>query len=97
MEPKEFDFQFPRGDTCPLEFRISDSAGNFLLPKEGDELSFTLKNNFKTKDAILQKKFSQGDFAIEDEIIRFYLYHEDTANLKYILSTIYFFNYELLY
>lgn len=83
MEPKEFDLEFPRGDTCPLEFSISDSAGNILTPQEGDELCFTLKKNYKTKDAILQKKFSQGDFEIEDEIIRFFLYHEDTAELKY--------------
>ena len=30
MEPKEIDFEFPRGDTLPIMFELTDSEGNPL-------------------------------------------------------------------
>lgn len=83
MEPKEFDMEFPRGDTCPIEFTLTDKSGNVLIPQENDEIYFTMKKNYNTKDTILQKRFSYGDIEIYDDKINFVLSHADTANLKY--------------
>lgn len=83
MEPKEFDIEFPRGDTCPISFVLEDNSGKILLPGTGDELYLTLKKNYGKSDAILQKRFSRGDFIIQDGIISCIFSHSDTAELKY--------------
>lgn len=83
MEPKEFDIEFPRGDTCPLCMTLKDSDGNVLIPTEGDEIYFTVKKNYTTQDVVLQKKYSNDDFEVVDGVIKFVLSHSDTASLAY--------------
>ena len=84
MEPKEVDFNFPRGDTCPIHFTITDKAGDELnLEKDIDEIYFTMKKNYRTAEYILQKKYSRGEITVEGKDGVFILEHEDTATLKY--------------
>ena len=64
MEPKEFDFEFPRGDTCPLSFTIHDSEKNEL--SNFDEIYFTLKKNYTQNDYLLQKRLSRKEITYSE-------------------------------
>lgn len=77
------DIEFIRGDTKPLKFQIKDNAGNVIKMEDNEELIFTVKKNYNTKDFVLQKKLSEGDITYKDGYYFIILTHEDTANLKY--------------
>lgn len=77
------DIEFIRGDTKPLKFQVKDNKGNLLKMDSNDELIFTVKKNYNTKNAILQKKLSDGSIHYENGYYFITLAHEDTANLKY--------------
>ena len=83
MEPKEFDLEFPRGDTCPLTLTLKDAEGNVLIPTVGDEIYFTVKKNYNSRDVVFQKKYTTGDLEVEDGLVKFVLKHNDTASLNY--------------
>lgn len=83
MEAKEFDFEFPRGDTCPVSFRLTDSNGEPLTPTSSTEIYFTVKKNFSTSTAILQKRKSLGEITVNNDVCSFVLTHSDTASLNY--------------
>lgn len=82
MEALEVDFEFPRGDTPPISFKITDLDLE-SLDLEGAEIYFTMKKNANISNYILQKKYSTGEITIEDNLGSFVMEHEDTANLKY--------------
>ena len=67
MEPKEFDIEFPRGDTCPLKFKLTDKDENVLTLTGSDELYFTVKDNYNTSTVKLQKKYSTGGIVQEED------------------------------
>ena len=83
MEPKEFDIEFTRGDTCPLKFNLLDNNKNPLEIGETDEMYFTVKKSFNTQEVIFQKKFTNGDIEKDDDGYKLILTSEDTASLKY--------------
>ena len=84
MEPKEFDIEFTRGDTCPLQFSLLDKEGNILILTSSDELFFTVKNNFTTTQVKLQKKYSTGDITQEEDgSYKLIIEAEETENWKY--------------
>jgi uncharacterized cupin superfamily protein len=83
MEPKEFDIEFPRGDTCPIKFNLVDKDGNTINLKEGDELYFTMKRTYNTHDYIVQKKYSRNEIIQEDGSCSFTLETGDTNTLNY--------------
>lgn len=83
MEPKEFDIEFPRGDTCPLKFSLVDSKGNAVTLKEGDELYFTLKKNYNTKEFITQKKYTRNEITQKDGECSLTIESSDTNKLNY--------------
>lgn len=82
MEAKEFDFEFPRGDTCPVSFDITDKNGN-ELDLTSAELYFTLKKNYNTTSYILQKKKSTNEITVDGKKGSLVLTHNDTAELNY--------------
>lgn len=82
MEPKEFDIEFPRGDTCPISFDITDSDGN-QIDLSSAEVYFTVKKNYNTQTYILQKKKSGGDITFDGTTGSLVLTHNDTAELNY--------------
>lgn len=82
MEPKEFDIEFPRGDTCPISFELTDYEGNQLNTEEL-EIYFTIKKNYTTSDVILQKRYSKGEIVLNGIQGSLVLTHQDSANLKY--------------
>ena len=82
MEAKEFDFEFPRGDTQPVSFDITDSQGN-ELDFTDTEVYFTMKKNYNTTAYILQKKKTNGEITINGKKGSLVLTHNDTAELNY--------------
>lgn len=84
MEPKEFDIEFTRGDTCPIKFSLVDSNGTILELKQSDELYFTVKDNFNTTTEKLQKTYGNGDITKEEDgSYKLVIEAEDTNNWKY--------------
>jgi len=84
MEPKEFDIEFPRGDTCPIKFNLVDSEGNAIILGEGDELYFTVKKTYNTQEYIFQKKYSNGGIIQEEDgQCSLYIDTSDTNTLPY--------------
>ncbi len=82
MEALEVDFEFPRGDTPPISFRITDLDLQ-ELDLENAEIYFTMKKNANVTNFILQKKYSTGEITVDGDQGSFIMEHEDTANLKY--------------
>lgn len=84
MEPKEFDIEFTRGDTCPVKFTLEDKEGNILTLGSSDELFFTVKKDFNTTEKKLQKTFGQGDITKEEDgSYKLTIAPAETANWKY--------------
>lgn len=83
MEAKEFDFSFPRGDTCPIEFELTDNTGNELNIDDSTEIYFTIKKNYKTSDTIIQKRLSRGEIQVNGKICTLIINHADTINMNY--------------
>lgn len=82
MEPKEFEIELPRGDTCPIFFELTDNEGNELNSKDF-EIYFTLKKNFNKEEFLLQKRYSRGEITVDGKNVNLILSHQDTANMKY--------------
>lgn len=84
MEPKEFDIEFTRGDTCPIKFSLVDNNGTILELKPSDELYFTVKDNFNTTTEKLQKTYGNGDITKEEDgRYKVVIEATDTANWNY--------------
>ena len=83
MEAKEFDFEFPRGDTCPIKFSVKDSNGSEIDLSQADEIYFTVKKNYNTSTAILQKKLTSDEITVEGSTGTLVLTHDDTKTLSY--------------
>ena len=82
MEPKEFDFNFPRGDTCPYYFNLTDNDGN-PIDLSDSELYFTVKKSSKARDYVFQKRLSRGEIVQDGITIKMVIAHDETANLPY--------------
>lgn len=80
MEPKEFDFEFPRGDTCTLKFDLTDSNNLELDTSKSFELTMTARDN--TKAIVFQKKYSLGTITISGKEVSIVIKHSDTENLN---------------
>lgn len=83
MEPKEFDIEFPRGDTPPLKFNLLDENKQLIELKEQDELYFTVKKSYGTSEVVFQKRYSTGDIQKANDGYKVFIQHIDTANLNY--------------
>lgn len=83
MEPKEFDFEFPRGDTCPITFSVKDKSGSEVDLSQASEIYFTVKKNYNTSEAILQKKYTTNQITVSGKTGTIILTHDDTKNLAY--------------
>ena len=80
MEPKEFDFEFPRGDTPVLSWELTDANGNQLdITPENCELTFTARN--PSKEIVIQKRYSENQIQIEGNSASLVLEHKDTKDL----------------
>ena len=84
MEPKEFNFEFPRGDTCPIKFNVtSKQTGEGIDLSTLDEIYFTVKKNYSVSEALFQKKKSLGEIQIDGSNATVILEHDDTKLMKY--------------
>ena len=76
MEPKEFDFEFPRGDTCTLKFDLTDSNDLELDTSKSFELTMTARDNAK---AIVFQKHGNGRREISVRCFK-----DDNCNILYV-------------
>lgn len=85
MEPLEVDFEFPRGDTAPLSWRLTDAQKELIKIVNTTEIYFTMKKNYNTQNVIVQKKRSTGDIYFDEDssTCLTFLKHLDTATLSY--------------
>lgn len=83
MEAKEFDFEFPRGDTCPIKFTVNAKDGSELDLSTMDEIYFTVKKNYSTSEYVLQKKKTTGGITVNGATATITLEHDDTKTQKY--------------
>lgn len=80
MEPKEFDFEFPRGDTPVLSWELTDANGNQLdITPENCELTFTARS--PSKAIVIQKSYKLNQINVEGTKASLVLEHDDTKNL----------------
>lgn len=81
MEPKEFDFEFPRGDTLPFTWEMTDANAQMLeMTPEKCELTFTARD--ASKNIVIQKFYSKGEIEVVGIKASLFFKHEDTMNLK---------------
>jgi hypothetical protein len=81
MEPKEYDFEFPRGDTCPYMFELTDEKGRPLnITSSNSEITMTVRDS--SKKIVFQKKLSRGEISISNAKVSLVIEHNDTKDLK---------------
>jgi hypothetical protein len=80
MEPKEFDFEFPRGDTCPYSFELTDAQNQQLdINTNTAEITMTVRDG---KNIVFQKKYSKGEIVVDGIDVNLTIKHTDTKDLK---------------
>lgn len=78
------DFEFTRGDTQILKFRIEDFNGNVCELDDGDKLYFTVKKSANSKKVVFQKRLDSGIVYSDDEGYYYInIGSADTAGLDY--------------
>lgn len=90
MEPLESEFEFPRGDTCPISFDITDNDGNELNMQEAELIMTVRESQAEKANIIFSKKYSKGEIQIDGKKGSLVITHNDTANLK--MNTKYYFD-----
>ena len=81
MEPKEFEFEFPRGDTIPLTVELTDAEGKQLdITPENCEITFTARKT--SKEIVMQKTFSAKQIQLEGTKLTIVIEHNDTKDLN---------------
>ena len=80
MEPKEFDFEFPRGDTCPYLFEMTDQEGNPFNLSSTSEITMTVRD--LSKNIVFQKKLSRKEIKVDGKNVVIMIEHKDTKDLK---------------
>lgn len=83
MEPKEFDMEFVRGDTCPITFSITDSQDNILDDLEGANIYFTVKVSYSEPSFLIQKTYNGGTITKDGDNYSLTILPTDTENLEY--------------
>lgn len=71
--------KFTRGDTQPLKFQRIDADGHVIMTVP-DEMFFTVKLNYNTKDFVIQKTLSDMTLG-SDGYWHFVINPEDTQEL----------------
>lgn len=78
------DFEFTRGDTQILKFKIVDAENNKCKASNTDKLYFTVKKNSTSKKIIFQKTLENGiKYNENDGYYYITINSEDTAGLSY--------------
>lgn len=78
------DFEFTRGDTQILKFKILDQEGNECKASSTDKLYFTVKKSATSKKIALKKTLGSGiSYNEEDGYYYITIDSDDTAGLSY--------------
>lgn len=76
------DFEFTRGDTQFIRFKLKDASGEPLQLELTDNMYFTVKTDANSTKVLLQKKFPE-DIEYQDGYYVFTITSEDTSNMAY--------------
>lgn len=76
------DFEFIRGDTQYIRFKLKDESGEPLQLELTDSLYFTVKKDANSTKKLLQKKYPT-DITYQDGYYTFEITSADTSNLAY--------------
>ena len=82
-EPKEFDIEFVRGDSCPVSFTLTDAEGNPLEDMTGTNIYFTVKISYSESNYIFQKTYSGGTITKNGNKFSLLILPTDTQSLDY--------------
>ena len=76
--------ELTRGDTGRFKFRRKAKNGD-VVRKKADEVTFTVKESYYSKNPVIQKKLSAGSITFDetDCYYRFKINEEDTKKLSY--------------
>lgn len=77
------DFEFPRGDTKPFKFNLTDKNGENLKLSSTDKLFMTVKRNSKSTNIAFQKTLNNGIELRDDGYYYVTINSDDTAKLGY--------------
>ena len=83
MEPKEFDFEFPRGDNCPLTFVLTDDERQAIDDMTGTNIYFTVKTSPNETSYLFQKTLNGGTITQDGNQYTIMIAPSDTDNLDY--------------
>ena len=83
MEPKEFDFEFPRGDNCPLTFVLTDDEKNAIDNMTDTNIYFTVKNSPNESNVLFQKTYNGGTITKDGNKYSLMIAPTDTDSLDY--------------
>lgn len=72
-----------RGDTGKFKINLIDTEENQIVLGEGDQLYFTVKDNYDMTDYVLQKKIGDGITLGDDNSYHLLLNSTDTDNLNF--------------
>ena len=81
-EPKEYDIEFVRGDTCPITFNLVDAEGN-ELDIDNANIYFTVKNTYNDSNYLFQKTYSGGTITQDGNKFSLTILPTDTESLNY--------------
>lgn len=76
------DFEFTRGDTQFIRFKLKDASGEPLQLEPTDNMYFTVKTDANSTKVLLQKKFPE-DIEYQDGYYHFTISSENTSNMAY--------------
>jgi len=76
------DFEFRRGDTQFIRFKLKDASGEPLQLDLTDRMYFTVKTDANSTKVLLQKKFPD-DITYDDGYYVFTITSADTSDLAY--------------
>lgn len=76
------DLEFTRGDTQVIKFRLKNALGQLIELTNSDLLYFTVKQNARSTERVIQKKYST-DITYSEGYFSFAISSSDTASLNY--------------
>ena len=77
------DFEFTRGDTKLLKFKLVDMNGEEMQLSDTDKIYFTVKKTPNSKQIAFQKRLNDGIVLKDDGYYYITINSDDTANLSY--------------
>jgi len=83
MTPKEFEFEFPRGDNCPFTFVLTDDDKQAIDDMTSTNIYFTVKTSPNESNYLFQKTLNGGTITQDGNQYTLMIDPTDTDSLDY--------------